>query len=69
MTPVPPLLGGVDPVLMKPPVNVLRMSLHPRGLAPVDRQSGRVAPALARTAAAANPDHRRWGRSMRCYAS
>jgi hypothetical protein len=34
MTPVPPLLGGVDPVLMKPPVNVLRMSLHPRGLAP-----------------------------------
>lgn len=32
---VPPLLAGVDPELMKPPVNVLRVSLHPRGLAPV----------------------------------
>jgi transcriptional regulator with XRE-family HTH domain len=32
---VPRLLAGVDPELMKPPVNVLRMSLHPRGLAPL----------------------------------
>jgi transcriptional regulator with XRE-family HTH domain len=32
---VPPLLAGVDPELMKPPVNVLRVSLHSRGLAPL----------------------------------
>ena len=32
---VPPLLAAVDPALMKPPVNVLRVSLHPRGLAPL----------------------------------
>jgi transcriptional regulator with XRE-family HTH domain len=32
---VPPLLTGVDPELLKPPVNVLRVSLHPRGLAPL----------------------------------
>jgi transcriptional regulator with XRE-family HTH domain len=30
-----PLLAGVsDPALLKPPVNVLRLSLHPAGLAP-----------------------------------
>jgi transcriptional regulator with XRE-family HTH domain len=29
---VPLLLAGVDPDLLKPPVNVLRLSLHPRGL-------------------------------------
>jgi transcriptional regulator with XRE-family HTH domain len=28
------LLDGVDPELLEPPVNVLRLSLHPRGLAP-----------------------------------
>jgi len=28
------LLGGVDPDLLKPPINVIRLSLHPRGLAP-----------------------------------
>jgi len=28
------LLDGVDPVLLEPPVNVLRLSLHPGGLAP-----------------------------------
>jgi transcriptional regulator with XRE-family HTH domain len=28
------LLAGVDPSLLAPPVNVLRVSLHPRGLAP-----------------------------------
>jgi len=32
---VAPLLAAVDPVLMRPPVNVLRVSLHPRGLAPL----------------------------------
>lgn len=32
---VAPLLAGVaDPALLAPPVNVLRLSLHPRGLAP-----------------------------------
>jgi transcriptional regulator with XRE-family HTH domain len=28
------LLDGVDPALLAPPVNVLRLSLHPHGLAP-----------------------------------
>jgi transcriptional regulator with XRE-family HTH domain len=32
---VPLLLEAVDPELIKPPVNVLRVSLHPRGLAPL----------------------------------
>ena len=31
---VMPLLGGVDPTLLQPPVNVLRLSLLPHGLAP-----------------------------------
>ena len=31
---VPPLLEGVDAALLRPPVNVLRLSLHPDGLAP-----------------------------------
>jgi len=31
---VPPLLAGVEPSLLQPPVNVLRLSLHPAGLAP-----------------------------------
>lgn len=31
---VAPLLAGADPVLLRPPVNVLRLSLHPAGLAP-----------------------------------
>jgi transcriptional regulator with XRE-family HTH domain len=31
---VVPLLAGADPALLKPPVNVLRLSLHPSGLAP-----------------------------------
>jgi transcriptional regulator with XRE-family HTH domain len=29
-----PLLAGADPLLLAPPVNVLRLSLHPAGLAP-----------------------------------
>lgn len=31
------LLDGVDPALLAPPVNVVRVSLHPRGLAPYTR--------------------------------
>jgi transcriptional regulator with XRE-family HTH domain len=31
---VAPLLTGVDPALLEPPLNVLRVSLHPKGLAP-----------------------------------
>ncbi len=31
---LPPLLAGVDAVLLRPPVNVLRLSLHPDGVAP-----------------------------------
>jgi hypothetical protein len=31
---VAPLLDGVEPALLKPPINVLRLSLHPDGLAP-----------------------------------
>lgn len=30
---IPPLLAGVDADLLAPPVNVLRLTLHPRGLA------------------------------------
>ncbi len=32
---VPLLLARADPALLQPPVNVLRLSLHPRGLAPI----------------------------------
>jgi transcriptional regulator with XRE-family HTH domain len=28
------LIAGVDPLLLRPPVNVIRLSLHPAGLAP-----------------------------------
>lgn len=31
---VPPLLAGVAPALLQSPVNVMRLSLHPAGLAP-----------------------------------
>jgi len=31
---VAPLLAGAEPSLLQPPVNVLRLSLHPAGLAP-----------------------------------
>ena len=31
---VPKMLAGVDAALLQPPVNVLRLSLHPQGLAP-----------------------------------
>ena len=32
--PVARLIAGADPTLLAPPVNVLRLSLHPKGLAP-----------------------------------
>ncbi|HMC14074.1 MAG TPA: helix-turn-helix transcriptional regulator [Albitalea sp.] len=31
---VPKLLAGIEPRMLQPPVNVLRLSLHPEGLAP-----------------------------------
>ncbi len=31
---VPPLMAGCAPELLQPPINVLRLSLHPEGLAP-----------------------------------
>lgn len=31
---MPPLLASADAALLQPPVNVLRLSLHPKGLAP-----------------------------------
>src|SRR5215207_3330627 len=31
---IPPLLAGADAALLQPPINVLRLSLHPAGLAP-----------------------------------
>lgn len=31
---VPALLSGSDPALLQPPVNVIRLGLHPQGLAP-----------------------------------
>lgn len=37
---VAPLLDGVAPHLLEPPVNVLRLSLHPQGLAPRIRNLG-----------------------------
>ena len=30
---IAPLLAGIDPALLQPPINVLRLSLHPHGLA------------------------------------
>ena len=39
------LLDGIDPELLEPPVNVIRLTLHPRGLAPriVNLEEWRVA--------------------------
>lgn len=34
------LLGGVEPKLLEPPVNVLRLALHPGGLAPRTKNLG-----------------------------
>ena len=49
------LLHGVDPALLEPPVNVLRVSLHPHGMAPhvedFERYSALVLSTLRREAA------------------
>lgn len=37
------LLGGVDPALLEPPVNVVRVSVHPDGLAPRIKNFGEYA--------------------------
>ncbi|HEX5085812.1 MAG TPA: helix-turn-helix transcriptional regulator [Blastocatellia bacterium] len=31
---IPPLMAGADPALLQPPINVLRLSLHPEGVSP-----------------------------------
>ncbi len=31
---IAPLMAGADPTLLEPPINVLRLSLHPQGIAP-----------------------------------
>jgi transcriptional regulator with XRE-family HTH domain len=49
--PVAVLLGAVSPALREPPVNVLRLSLHPQGLAPmIDNLAGWREHVLARLA-------------------
>lgn len=57
---LPPLLQGVSPALMKPPVNVLRLSLHPDGLAPrienLDEWSGHLLDRLGRQVALTGDD-------------
>jgi transcriptional regulator with XRE-family HTH domain len=54
--PVALLLGAVAPALQEPPVNVLRLSLHPQGLAPMIENLGgwreHVLARLARQASA-----------------
>jgi transcriptional regulator with XRE-family HTH domain len=49
---VPPLLAGADPELLRGPVNVMRLSLHPRGVAPrienLDEWRGHALSRLAR---------------------
>jgi transcriptional regulator with XRE-family HTH domain len=48
---VAPLLVGIDPALLTPPVNVLRLTLHPKGLAPrIDNLEQWRAHILARVA-------------------
>ncbi|MEU1955050.1 helix-turn-helix domain-containing protein [Nocardia rhamnosiphila] len=49
------LLDGVDPALLLPPVNMMRLGLHPRGFAPrvanLAQVRGHLLPRLARQAA------------------
>ena len=57
------LIAGVAPELLEPPVNVLRVSLHPDGRGAADRQPGRVARRTCSTASSArsrSPATRRW---------
>ena len=53
------LMDGVAPDLLEPPVNVLRLSLHPEGRGAADRQPGRVAGPSARPARPADRAERR----------
>ncbi|HEV7255484.1 MAG TPA: helix-turn-helix transcriptional regulator [Mesorhizobium sp.] len=57
---IQPFLGAADPSLLQPPVNVLRLSLHPKGLAPLilnlDEWRGHLIERLRRQAdASADP--------------
>ena len=56
---VPLLMAGAAPALLQPPVNVLRLSLHPDGLAPRIVNLARVAGARARAPAPADRRERR----------
>ena len=55
------LLAGVDATLLQPPVNVLRLALHPSGLAPRTANLARVARASAGPPRASDPGERRSG--------
>ena len=57
--PVPLLMAGAAAALLAPPINVLRLSLHPQGLAPRIANLGAVARAPAGAPAAASRRHRR----------
>ena len=48
----------VDPALLQPPVNVMRVGLHPRGAGPLGPQPRRGASVLPWTSAAPARDHR-----------
>ena len=59
---VAPLNAGVDPTLLRPPVNVLRLApTHPNRHGAADRQPGRVARASAGSVAPADRRVRRSG--------
>ena len=60
------LVAGVAPELLEPPVNVMRLSLHPDGVAPRIAQPGRVAGAPARAPRPAGRADRRSGARRRC---
>ena len=67
---IAPLLDGVDPALLEPPVNVLRLSLHPRGLAPRITNLGRwrgAPPRAARTSASTALPIRNWSSWSRSW--
>ena len=59
--------AGRRPDLLAPPANVLRVSLHPEGMAPQHREPGRVASAPARPAAPADRTDRRRRPAPRLY--
>ena len=57
---VAPMLKPVtDQALVTPPINVLRLSLHPAGMAPADREPARVAGTSARATQTPGRRHRR----------